>query len=260
MRYKAIFFDFDGTLRSFVTHAVPASAIEAVRLAQARDVKVFLATGRHPDTVNSAPGMDSIAFDGVLAANGQFCYDAGGVIHRMYISREDKESLVRYLTTERVPVLFMGERQIFINFKDERVARTHTMLRSIDAPALPPEACLSQEIYSLLMYEETDAEIALMRHLPGCKAVRWHPSFVDIIPAAGGKRVGMDAVLARYGIGLDETMAFGDAQNDVGMITHAALGIAMGNATGPLLAVADYVTDSVDDNGVYNALKHFGVI
>ena len=44
------------------------------------------------------------------------------------------------------------------------------------------------------------------------------------------------------------------------MILQAGVGIAMGNAIEELKALADYVTTTVDDDGVLNALKHFGVI
>ena len=44
------------------------------------------------------------------------------------------------------------------------------------------------------------------------------------------------------------------------MLRFAGIGVAMGNATDEPKAAADYVTDSVDDAGIANALKHFGVI
>ena len=44
------------------------------------------------------------------------------------------------------------------------------------------------------------------------------------------------------------------------MIKAAGIGVAMGNAKPGTKAVADYVTTSVDDDGVYNACKHFGLI
>ena len=55
-------------------------------------------------------------------------------------------------------------------------------------------------------------------------------------------------------------MAFGDGGNDIEMLRHVAIGIAMGNAGDDVKAAADYVTDDIDDNGVANALRHFGVI
>ena len=52
----------------------------------------------------------------------------------------------------------------------------------------------------------------------------------------------------------------GDGGNDTSMILQAGIGIAMGNAIDALKQQADYVTTSVDDDGILNALRHFEVI
>ena len=44
------------------------------------------------------------------------------------------------------------------------------------------------------------------------------------------------------------------------MILQAGIGVAMGNAIDTLKQQADYVTTSVDDDGILNALRHFNVI
>ena len=72
--------------------------------------------------------------------------------------------------------------------------------------------------------------------------------------------VGIDKIIEHYGISLHETMAFGDGGNDMAMLRHAGIGVAMGNAGDEVKEAADYVTDSVDDDGVMNALRHFDVI
>ena len=55
-------------------------------------------------------------------------------------------------------------------------------------------------------------------------------------------------------------MAFGDGGNDIGMLRHAGIGVAMGNANDDVKNAADYITTSVDENGIAHALKHFGII
>ena len=55
-------------------------------------------------------------------------------------------------------------------------------------------------------------------------------------------------------------MSFGDGGNDISMLRHAAIGVAMGNAKEEVKQVADYVTASIDDDGIAKALKHFGII
>ena len=52
-------------------------------------------------------------------------------------------------------------------------------------------------------------------------------------------------------------MAIGDDYNDLEMIQGAGLGIAMGNAVGPVRAAAGYVTGSNDDDGVVQAIERF---
>ena len=64
-------------------------------------------------------------------------------------------------------------------------------------------------------------------------------------------------VISYLGFNPEETMAFGDGGNDISIIQKAGIGIAMANANQSLKDVADYITSSVDDNGIYNALKQF---
>ena len=67
-------------------------------------------------------------------------------------------------------------------------------------------------------------------------------------------------LLEHYGISRDEIIAFGDGDNDVEMLAFAGIGVAMGNGTAAVKKAADYITDDIDEGGIYNALVHFGVI
>ena len=60
--------------------------------------------------------------------------------------------------------------------------------------------------------------------------MRWHPLFADIIARGNSKSHGIDQMLAYYGIDLKDTMAFGDGGNDIPMLKHVGMGIAMGNS------------------------------
>ena len=64
----------------------------------------------------------------------------------------------------------------------------------------------------------------------------------------------------KYRIDIRDTIAFGDAENDVEMIRQAGLGIAMGNAYESVKEAADYVTNDAAENGIINALEHFDLL
>jgi hydroxymethylpyrimidine pyrophosphatase-like HAD family hydrolase len=58
----------------------------------------------------------------------------------------------------------------------------------------------------------------------------------------------------------EDSIAFGDGPNDVEMIQYAQTGVVMGNGFSDLKKVADYVTTDINDNGVWNGMKHLGLI
>lgn len=96
-----------------------------------------------------------------------------------------------------------------------------------------------------------------MAVMPRCEATRWNPLFSDVVPKGSSKQVGLDKVLDYFGIPLEESMAFGDGGNDILMLKHAGIGVAMGNAEDDVKQAADYVTDSVDEDGVEKGLTAF---
>ncbi len=55
-------------------------------------------------------------------------------------------------------------------------------------------------------------------------------------------------------------MAFGDGENDLTMLRHAGIGVAMGSASDFVKSQADYTTGTVDEDGVFSALRHFELL
>ncbi len=159
--------------------------------------------------------------------------------------------------------IVVGERDISVyNYKD---VVADVFLKEINVKGMdhmPPveQVLIEQRILQLTPFVGIDCEKLLMKDMPHCISGRWHPAFTDITAATAGKDNGMRALAAHLGIDIGETMAFGHGGNDISIIRAAGIGVAMGNAGDDVKAVADYVTASVDDDGVRNALKHFGVI
>ena len=91
-------------------------------------------------------------------------------------------------------------------------------------------------------------------------ASRWSPLFADVNPQGQSKQVGIDVFCDYFGIDRANTMAFGDGGNDITMLKHVGIGVAMGNANPEVKEIADYITDDVDSDGIWNALKHFGIL
>ena len=96
---KAAFFDIDGTLTSFVTHVIPQSSIDALHELQDRGVKVFICSGRAPSHMTVVLDMMPVHFDGIIALNGQYCFDDHGLLEKESLLPEDIVTITAGLTS-----------------------------------------------------------------------------------------------------------------------------------------------------------------
>lgn len=250
---KAVYFDIDGTLVSFRTHAVTEDALEALRLLRAAGVKRFLCTGRNGDSAR--PLMETGLFDGMIALSGQMCELDGARVFANPISREDLSAAVAGAEAGEFTLGFVGGYENFMNRVDEYVLRADAFGGMPPIRLRPARDALALPVYQLHLYGAPGSEDALTRRAPGLTAVRWSENFADVYPAGGGKACGMRVINDALGIGFPETMAFGDGENDIGMLRAAGVGVAMGNASAAVQAQADYVTASVDEGGILRAVR-----
>lgn len=254
---KAIFFDIDGTLLSHASGGVPQSARTAISILKRRGVKVFPATGRHILEIRKLPVGD-LPFDGYVTLNGQLCLNARQEITRsLAIAPQDAEKLISVFRQRNVPVQFVEQDRMYINFVNDAVRFAQ---KAISTPIPPAGVYTGGVLYQCNVYDNGPVVDGLIKELPSCKMSRWNPYAVDIIPKEGGKVAGIRSFLADLGISPLEVMAFGDGENDMEMLKFAGTGVAMGSAVEAVRTCADYVTDDIDQDGVCKALEHFGLL
>ena len=256
---KAVFFDIDGTLISFKTHEVPKSTIEAIKELQDKGIKAILATGR---SINSIEHVKHLDFDGYITFNGGYCLTKDlEVLHREPIDARDIESVLAYAKEKALSFSFMSEKEITIHDVTPEIAGMYAHLnlpvpKLVDMETVDTGSILQTNIF---LGPEEEQEF-MEKVMPNSLSSRWTPLFADVNPKGLSKKVGIDIFCKHFGVELEETMAFGDGGNDISMLKHVKVGVAMGNANPEVKVISDYVTDDVDDDGIWNALKKFEVI
>lgn len=78
--------------------------------------------------------------------------------------------------------------------------------------------------------------------------------FIDLIVPGLHKANGLSLLQARWGIKDEEVVAVGDSDNDIEMLRHAGFGFAMSNASPSVADVADYTTESNNEQGALNVI------
>ena len=257
----ALFFDIDGTLVSFKTHEIPASTILALTQAKANGHRVYIATGRPPIIITNLGAIEHL-IDGYITTNGALCFIGDDLVCCQPIPKQDVLTCVEDSQEKGYSIIVVGQRDVAVldpTGDVDRIFRQMLAVKNLDK-ASPLEKVLEQDILQLTPFFPADYEPELMARLPQCISGRWHPEFTDITANGADKGKGILAIARHEGLDPSQTIAFGDGGNDTSMILQAGIGIAMGNAIDSLKQQADYITSSVDDNGILNALRHFGII
>lgn len=70
----------------------------------------------------------------------------------------------------------------------------------------------------------------------------------------------VQVLLEHLGADRADTIGFGDAKVDVPLLEACAVGVAMGNGGPEIRTAADFVTDDVEQDGLYNAFLRLGLI
>ena len=258
---KALFFDIDGTLVSFNTHKVDQSTIEGLNIAKERGIKIFISTGRPLSFINNLEDIEHL-IDGYITTNGSYNFMGKSVISMHSIPKEEVLTLVDYLNKHEYPAILVGtDNTAVINHKPivDRIVIDTLNITNIDF-SITAETVLQQDILQITPFITQEQQDIIMPQIPHCASERWHPEFIDTVNKQASKGKALSDIVAYNDLLISETMAFGDGGNDISMLLKAGVGVAMGNANDNVKAMANYVTSSADDDGIYKALKHFEVI
>jgi Cof subfamily protein (haloacid dehalogenase superfamily) len=103
-------------------------------------------------------------------------------------------------------------------------------------------------------------EVALRRLAgPELLIMRSHAYFVEGIAAHASKGDGVARLARRLGIDREQVMAIGDSGNDASMVEWAGLGIAMGNASAEVVALASAIAPSQAEDGAAWAIERYAL-
>ena len=243
MTNKIVFFDIDGTLITSPEKIMPESTKKALNLLRKKGVLVFIATGRaywYADFMN-----DYFDFDGYLCCNGQYCVDKSEkILFRSNISTKSINDFIDYAIKEDELVEFVDDKNRYV-LENSQVKTVH------QAIPVSADVLRTKQIMLINIFNKISRDKKLQKRFFDCQIVRWTDSFADVYPIDGGKDIGIKHILDAYTIDLQDVLAFGDGGNDVSMLKYVPNSVAMGNAKDFVKESATYITDSIEDDGVY---------
>ena len=277
---KIVFLDVDGTLINYEAK-LPASAAKAVDQARANGHKVYICTGCSKAEIEQ---RNLCELDGMIGGNGAYVEDNGKVVMHQGLSREDVKHIVDWCNERHLGFYLEANSGMYCN--DYMLEQgPETMVKYAQgkgADLSKAKESAYQFINSFIhlqgedLYRDDVNKISFILssyqdHLdsktefPDLVANTWGGKgemalYGDLGPTGITKKHAIEVLLDYLGESRENTISFGDAKIDLSMFELCAYNVAMGNGGPEIKEAADYITDDVDNDGLYKAFQYLKLI
>lgn len=275
---KIIFLDVDGTLVDY-ENRLPKSAVEAVRQARKNGHRVYISTGRSKAEVYQE--LWDIGLDGMIGGNGSYVEDNGNAVMHTLISKEQCKRVIDWLHERGLEFYLESNNGLFAseNFeeKGKPVIQEYSKRKGKDhASEITVKSAFPDMIFGEELYRDDLNKISFIldsykdyldakKAFPDLEAGTWGGKgetalFGDLGVKNINKANAIENLLKYLKADISDTIAFGDARVDIPMLEYCAYGVAMGNGGAEIKKAADYITDDVENDGLWKAFKKLSLI
>lgn len=266
--FRAIALDLDGTLTNHDKVVTPRTR-QALLLAESKGAIIILASGR--PTYGIVPVAECLDLEKrggyILSYNGGNIVNAktGEKLFSQFLPDAVIPILYKYAKEKNHALLGYAGNEIITEMPDDQYVKEESRINKMNIRKVdnlldalephPTKLLMTGDPTDMIKAEEELVEILGEK----MDIFRSAPFFLELVPKGIDKAQSLLRLLAKINLTPADLMAFGDGYNDLSMLKLAGVGVAMANAAPEVRADADYVTLSNEEDGVAEALLHFGM-
>ena len=265
MNLKIVFSDIDGT---FLTESktVTAKTESAVKSLLDKKIQFVLVSARMPEAIYPITEKIGVKIPIISYSGGLVLTEDEKILHDKKISHDATKNILLALKNYLdISINYYSGRNWFVEKIDDRVQ--HEMnITSATAELANFSELLEKNILPnkiLIMTEPEickNLEVELGKKFPELNIVRSSKVLLEIMDKEVSKAAGIEILLKHFNFGVENSIAFGDNYNDVEMLKFVGCGVAMENAPDDVKKIADKITTSNEDDGIYNFLAKENLI
>ena len=275
---KYIFFDLDGTIVDNGT-IISEKTDQALRALRANGHKIFVCTGRTKGYVKD-PNIRKYNFDGYIYGCGTMMEYKDKPVYYYELDRKIIDKTYDVIIKNDIYAVYEGKDKLYMSFENDLFHSSHKARLDV-IPKLNSQlsyACkLKQDLGDDLIdlksaYPNIVAsKVSVYIDRPEVRdeflsvsgewlsSISRHNTVFEMVPYGHSKGQGIIEMCKIANIDINDTICFGDSNNDIEMFKTTKLSICMGNGTDLAKENASYVTNGIKD-GIYDACKHFDLI
>ena len=263
MEKSVLFFDIDGTILSEITREIPEDAARALKAAQAAGHLLFINTGR---TVCSVPAeIRRLKFDGYLCGCGTCIVYHDEILFQRSLSRERGRAVIEKMFECGLGGVAEGPEDVYFPERISRFDKLETTRRYFRAKGMGIECSMERGdfIYDkLFIYADGKSDLGSFLAFidEDMEAMDRGGNAYEVIQKGYSKATACEFIVEKLGFTKDQAYVFGDSSNDLAMFEYADHAVAMGEHAQVLEPYTEYVTKTVEEDGIFHAMRHYGLI
>lgn len=257
---KLVATDIDGTI--FIPEKEFTSGVkECIRHLSQKGIKVVLVTGR----MNAAAtriAKDLELDTPVVSYQGGLVVENDKVLYERYLTEEQTSKILTWANEEKIHINLYNNDILYSETECYEVQRYCNNLHTEHTVKKFSEI-KKDKINKLLAIDYsnpdriTKYEKELQEIFPDLYIVKSTPYFLEFSNPEASKKCAVEFLQNYWELKKEEILTIGDQNNDIALLQAGGVKVAMGNATEELKEIADYITDSVYEDGFVKAMKKF---
>lgn len=258
---KMVATDIDGTIVKWDT-GFSENVKQCIKNLNKQGVKVILVTGRmHCAAMPIA--LELRLSNPIVSYQGGLIKDFGGkTLYQENLPDEYAKKLIKWARKNDIHLNLYLDDKLYVE-KDNDFVKRYTDGKFVTYNVCSFDDLEIRNVNKLLAIDYNDAERVtgwvneLHKDYPELYVVKSTPYFCEIGSPNAKKSKGVEFLANQWGIKKEEILAIGDQDNDIELLKAGGIAVAMGNATPELKACANYITDTVENDGFVKAIEKF---
>lgn len=258
-----IFFDIDGTLVDNETQIIPLSTVRAIEALRQKGHTPIINTGRPYSHID--PRVRRLPFSGWVCSCGMEVYLDGQWLQQKKLGPQRSRQVIDAVRECRMQVIYEVEGGFLL---DGELSTNDRVV--LEAGRMEANGCFAKQvtefpepdIIKFVTFDGPGSRHAefVEKMTPYFHCIERGKTMVEYVLKGCSKADGMALLLFALGAAKEDTFAIGDSTNDIPMFRAAGHSICMGDGMEEAKAQAEFVTDTVLNDGIEKALKHYGLI
>ena len=259
---KMIATDIDGTILDWNLGDFTPKLKECIKSLTEAGIKVVLVTGRMHESAMVMAKELGLSTPIVSYQGGMIKEQNGKCLYRKDLDPQKAKEIIKWAKDNNIHINLYIDDTLYVE-EDNETIKNYAGVRYVNYKVCPFDKLDIKNVNKVLAIKYNDAESVskwvkiLSEKYPELYIVKSTPFFCEVSNIDAKKSNAVEFLRNYWGIKKEEVLTIGDQNNDIELLKSGGIKVAMGNGTPELKECADFITDSVENDGFVKAVEKF---